>query len=164
MIMNLAPISLDKYVEFAQKQFAHYGKQIEAEAVEDTYRRFEGITSCNQRVLNVLFLKTPQGQLCSHTMVDNAIDYILGLFHETYADLLEKLPHKQREVFISIAREGKAKSITGKAFIKKYHLQTVSVVNAAVRGLLDKDLIAEDKGTYTIYDPFFALWIQQNTH
>ena len=86
------------------------------------------------------------------------------MFHETYADLLEKLPHKQREVFISIAREGKAKSITGKAFIKKYHLQTVSVVNAAVRGLLDKDLIAEDKGTYTIYDPFFALWIQQNTH
>ena len=162
MIMNLAPISLDKYVEFAQRQFVNYGKQIEAEAVEETYRRFEGITSCNQRVLNVLFLKTPQGQLCTRAMVDNAIDYILGLFHETYADLLEKLPHKQREVFIAIAREGKAKGITGKAFIKKYHLQTVSVVNAAVRGLLDKDLITEDKGTYTIYDPFFAHWIQLN--
>ena len=162
MIMNLAPISLDKYIEFAQKQFINYGKQIEAEAVEETYRRFEGITSCNQRVLNVLFLKTPQGQLCTRAMVDNAIDYILGLFHETYADLLEKLPYKQREVFIAIAREGKAKGITGKAFIKKYHLQTVSVVNAAVRGLLDKDLITEDKGTYSIYDPFFTLWIQLN--
>ena len=162
MIMNLAPISLDKYVEFAQRQFANYGKQIEAEAVEETYRRFEGITSCNQRILNVLFLKTPQGHLCSRVMVDDAIDYILGLFHETYADLLEKLPNKQREVFVAIAREGKAKAITGKAFIKKYHLQTVSVVNAAIRGLLDKDLITEDKGIYAIYDPFFALWIQQN--
>ena len=28
-----------------------------AEAVEETYCRFDGITSCNQRVLNVLFLK-----------------------------------------------------------------------------------------------------------
>ena len=162
MVMNLAPISLDKYTEFAQMQFSRFGKQIDAAAVEDTYNRFDGITSCNQRVLNVLFLKTQQGQICTRSMVDNAIEYILSMLHETYADLLEKLPYKQREVFIAIAREGKAKSITGKTFIKKYHLQTVSVVNAAVRGLLEKDLITEDKGVYSIYDPFYALWLQQN--
>lgn len=162
MIMNLAPITLDKYTEFAQQQFKAYQKQIEPAAVEDVYNRFEGITSCIQRVLNVLFLKTPQHQTCTREMVDNAVEYILNLFHETYADLLEKLPYKQREVFIAIAREGKAKGITGKTFIKKYHLQTVSVVNAAMRGLLEKDLVTEDKGTYSIYDPFFALWVQQN--
>ena len=69
---------------------------------------------------------------------------------------------KQREVFTAIACEGKAKSITSKPFIKKYHLQTVSVITAAVRGLLDKDLITMDKGTYMVYDPFFALWLKQN--
>ena len=53
-------------------------------------------------------------------------------------------------------------AITGKAFIKKYHLQTVSVITAAIRGLLEKDLITVDKGVYTIYDPFFALWLQRN--
>ena len=94
-------------------------------------------------------------------MVDNAITYILDLFNETYADILEKLPYKQREVFCAIAREGKAKGITGANFIKKYHLQTVSVVNAAVRGLLEKDLITEDKGAYSVYDPFFSLWLMQ---
>ena len=83
------------------------------------------------------------------------------MFSETYSDLLDKLPEKQREVFIAIAREGKAKGITGKPFIKRHHLQTVSVVTAAVRSLMDKDLITEDKGTYTIYDPFFALWLRQ---
>ena len=51
----------------------------------------------------------------------------------------------------------------GKAFIKKHHLQTVSVVNAAVRGLLEKDLITEDKGSYSVYDPFFALWLRLNS-
>ena len=162
MIMNLLPISLDKYTEFAQYQFEHYGKAIEPAAVKDIYSRFDGVTSCIQRVLNVLFLKTQQGQTCMQPMVDDAVQYILNLFHETYADLLEKLPYKQREVFIAIAREGKAKGITGKAFIKKYHLQTISVVNAAVRGLLEKDLVTENKGTYTIYDPFFALWLQHN--
>lgn len=162
MIMNLLPISLDKYTEFAQHQFARYGKVIEPLAVEEIYSRFDGVTSCIQRVLNVLFLKTLQGQTCTEAMVDDAVQYILNLFHETYADLLEKLPYKQREVFIAIGREGKAKGITGKAFIKKYHLQTISVVNAAVRGLLEKDLVTENKGTYAIYDPFFALWLQYN--
>lgn len=161
IVMNLRPISIEKYTEFAVNQFARYGKEIVPQAVEDVYSRFDGITSCLQRVLNVLFLKTEQGQICTPDMVDNAINYILDLFNETYADILEKLPYKQREVFCAIAREGKAKGITGKTFIKKHHLQTVSVVNAAVRGLLEKDLITEDKGTYSVYDPFFALWLMQ---
>ena len=94
-------------------------------------------------------------------MVDGAEDYILDLFTETYSDLLDKLPEKQREVFLAIAREGKAKGITSRAFIKRHHLQTVSVVTAAVRNLLDKDLITEDKGVYFVYDPFFALWLRR---
>jgi hypothetical protein len=93
-------------------------------------------------------------------MVDDAINYILDMFSETYQDLLERIPEKQREVFIAIAKEGKAKAITGKTFIKKHHLQTSSVINAAVRGLLEKDFITVDKGVYTIYDPFFALWLR----
>ena len=76
------------------------------------------------------------------------------MLSETYSDLLEKIPEKQREVFLAIAREGKAKGITGKTFVKRHHLQTVSVVTAAVRGLLDKDFITQDK------DPFFALWLK----
>ena len=160
MIMNLKPISLDKYTAFAENQFSRNGKEIQPQSVAEVYNRFDGITSCLQRVHNVLFLKTPQGQVCTPEMVDNAVNYILDMFNETYADILEKLPYKQREVFCAIAHDGKAKGITGKAFIKRHHLQTVSVVNAAVRGLLDKDLITEDKGTYSVYDPFFALWLQ----
>lgn len=92
-------------------------------------------------------------------MVEDAINYILDLLSETYSDLLDKIPEKQREVFIAIAREGKARNVTGKTFVKKYHLQTVSVVTAAIRGLLDKDLITQERDTYMVYDPFFALWL-----
>ena len=95
-------------------------------------------------------------------MVDAAITYILDMFSETYADLLDRIPEKQREVFIAIAREGKAQSITSKNFIKKHHLQTVSVVTAAVRGLLDKDFITQEKSTYMVHDPFFALWLNRD--
>lgn len=160
LVMNLKPISVEKYTEFAKMQFDRYGKSIEDEAVVAVYERFDAVTSCLQRILNVLFLKTLPGGKCTCDMVDDAINYILDMFSETYQDLLERIPEKQREVFIAIAKEGKAKAITGKTFIKKHHLQTSSVINAAVRGLLEKDFITVDKGIYTIYDPFFALWLR----
>lgn len=161
MIMNLSPIPVEKYTEFAQQKFNTYGKAIDADVVEAVYHRFDAVTSCLQRTLNVLFLKTtPNGQ-CTVEMVDKAVEYILDLFNETYSDLFDKIPEKQREVLLAIAKEGKAKEITGKTFVKRHHLQTVSVVTAAVRGLLDKDFLTESKGTYMVYDPFFALWLQQ---
>lgn len=160
LVMNLKPIYVEKYTEFAKMQFDRYGKSIEDEAVVAVYERFDAVTSCLQRILNVLFLKTLPGGKCTCDMVDDAINYILDMFSETYQDLLERIPEKQREVFIAIAKEGKAKAITGKTFIKKHHLQTSSVINAAVRGLLEKDFITVDKGVYTIYDPFFALWLR----
>lgn len=160
LVMDLKPISVEKYTEFAKMQFDRYGKSIEDEAVVAVYERFDAVTSCLQRILNVLFLKTLPGGKCTCDMVDDAINYILDMFSETYQDLLERIPEKQREVFIAIAKEGKAKAITGKTFIKKHHLQTSSVINAAVRGLLEKDFITVDKGVYTIYDPFFALWLR----
>ena len=158
LIMNLRPISVEKYTEFAQMQFQRFGKSIDSAVVENIYNRFEAVTSCVQRMLNVLFLKTLPGQRCTVDMVDGAVGYILDMFNETYADLLDRMPEKQREVFVAIAREGKATGVTSKAFVKKHHLQTVSVVTAAIRGLLDKDFITQDKNTYMVYDPFFALW------
>ena len=162
LIMNLRPIPVEKYADFAMFQFQKYGKSLNREVVDAVYQRFDAVTSCLQRVMNVLFLKTLPGQCCTVDMVDSAVDYILDMFTETYTDLLDKIPEKQREVFVAIAREGKAKNITGKPFIKKYRLQTVSVITAAVRGLLDKDLITTDKGTYMVYDPFLALWLQRS--
>ena len=162
LIMNLQPIPVDKYVEFAHRQFEKYGKRIEPDVVEEIYTTFDAVTSCIQRVLNVLFLKTPQGGTCTADMVKDAIDYIIALFSETYEMLLEKIPEKQREVLRAIADAGRAREVTGKNFIKKYRLQTASVVNAAIRGLLEKDFITQDTDAYSLYDPFFAFWIKQN--
>lgn len=162
LIMNLRPISLEKYTEFAQFQFEKYGKSIDGEVVADIYQRFDAVTSCVQRMLNVLFFQTLPAQRCTIDMVEGAISYILDMFTETYTDLYDKMPEKQREVFMAIAREGKSTGINSKAFIKRHHLQTVSVVTAAVRGLLDKDFITQENNTFMVYDPFFALWLRQN--
>lgn len=164
IIMNLKPIAMEKYIEFAIKQFEKSNKSIDDDVVAEVYQRFDAVTSCIQRTLNVLFLKTLPNTKCGTEMVESAINYILDLFSESYLDLLDRLPEKQREVLVAIAKEGKSKGITGKAFIRKYHLQTSSVVLAAVRALLDKDFITQNNSIYSVYDPFFALWLNRNSN
>lgn len=45
-------------------------------------------------------------------------------------------------------------------FVKKYHLRSASSVSSAVKGLLDKELITLDRNIYSVYDPFFVLWMK----
>ena len=54
-IMNLPPIPLDKYTEFAIDKFNEAGKNIDKEVVANLYERFDSITSYMQRIMNMLF-------------------------------------------------------------------------------------------------------------
>ena len=159
--MGLSPIPIEKYIEFACAQFEKCGKSIQPDVVDIVYQRFDGITSYLQRLMNVLFLNTAQGETCSKDMIDVAINYILDLYTEYYYTLLAQMSEKQRNVFLAIACERRVKSVSGGAFVRKYHLQSPSSVMSALRGLLDKDLITQENGEYFVYDLFFQLWIER---
>jgi hypothetical protein len=157
--MGLSPIPVDKYTEFACRQFEKGGKTLQPEVVSDVYQRFDGITSYLQRLMNVLYLNTPQGETCSRDMIDGAISYILDLYTEYYETLLSQMSEKQRNVFLAIASERRVKSVSGGAFVRKYRLASPSSVISAIRGLLDKDLITQENNEYFVYDLFFQLWL-----
>ena len=63
-------------------------------------------------------------------------------------------------LFLAIARDGKATSVTGGKFIRRHKLNSASSVMSALKGLLEKDFITTDKGVYSIYDQFFSLWLK----
>lgn len=112
----------------------------------------------------MLYMLTPKEETCDMTMIDRAIDTYLQLSSEYYAELLRQLPEKQRNVFIAIASEGKAKTLSGSKFIKKYHLPSASSVISAVKGLMEKDFITSTDQEYYVYDRFFQLWIEKTFH
>lgn len=159
-IMNLKPLSLEKYTEFAIEKFSERGRSIDPEVVEILYSRFDAVTSYIHRVLNVLFSRTDAGERCSTGMIDEAIDFIVRLSSDTYESLLYQMPVKQRDVFLAIASERNAREISGSRFVKKYGLLSSSSVSSAVKGLLDKDFITNDLGAYSVYDKFFLLWLE----
>ena len=159
-IINLQPLDLDVYTDFCVSKFEEAGKHLDKAVVALLYERFEAVTSYMHRVLNVLFSRTDKGATCDVSMVDEAIEFIIRLSSDTYESLLYQMPEKQRVLFLAIAREGKAVEVTGGAFIKRNKLNSASSVNSALKGLLEKDFITEDKNVYSVYDQFFALWLK----
>ena len=160
-LFNLHPICRDKYKEFCIRHFNNAGKGINVAVVDELYDRFNSVTSYMQRIMNIMYARTEKGNECSVAMIDEAIDELLSFSSDTYDALLYQMTEKQRNVFIAIAAEGEAKSVSGGKFIRKYALQSSSSVMSAVKGLLEKDLITQDKDVYRVYDTFFTMWLRR---
>lgn len=159
-MMNLQPLDLNVYTDFCVDKFEKAGKHLEREVVSSLYQRFNAVTSYMHRILNVLYSRTGQGSTCTVSMVDEAIDFIIRLSSDSYESLYYQMPEKQRILFLAIAKEGKATSVTGGKFINKHRLNSASSVSSALKGLLEKDFITVDKNAFSVYDQFFSLWLE----
>lgn len=160
-IINLQPIPLDKYTEFAVEKFRQNGRELSPDVLSTLYGRFDGVTSYIHRVLNILYSRTEVGGRCTADMIEDAVDFIVRLSSDSYESLLYQMPIKQRDLLLAIASEGKASQIKGGRFVRKYSLPSASSVSSALNGLLDKDFLTEDKGEYTLYDKFFVAWLEK---
>lgn len=160
-VFNLKPIPLDKYSEFAKEKFEKAGKHLADGVVESLYEQFDSITSYMQKIMNYLYQITQKGETCTLSMIDEAIGYILDISSDTYEGMLYQMPEKQRNVFIAIGSDREVKGISGGDFAKRHHLPSPSAVVSAVKGLLEKDFITQDKNVYKVYDKFFQLWLER---
>jgi len=160
-IKNLDVIDKAKYTDFACRLFAAYKKAVAPETVEGIYDRFAGITWYMQRMLNKIFSMTEKRQTADAGMIDEALQTILDESEPAYQSLLYQLPAKQKELLMAINAEGGTDSILSNAFIKKYALASASSVQAAIKGLLQKDFVTNNNGRYEVYDKFFSLWLKR---
>ncbi len=160
-VFNLKPIPLDKYEKFATEKFEAAGKHLADGVVGSLYEKFDSVTSCMQKVMNYMYQLTPKGGICTQSMIDDAVNYILDISSDTYESLLYQMPEKQRKVFLAIGRDREVKSISSGGFAKRHHLSSPSAVVSAVKGLLEKDFVTQDRDTYRVYDQFFQLWLER---
>ena len=161
-MMHLESIDIEKYKTFAVGHFAKNGKLLEEDVVNEVFKVSRGITWYIQKLFNTFYSRTAKGEKCTKEMVYEALDYILSTLDYTYGETLFRMPEKQKEVFIAIAKEDQAKAITSGTFIHKYKLSSSSMVQSAVKGLLERDYITYEKGVYSVYDLFLEYWIRKN--
>lgn len=157
--MGLDPIPLEVYSEFAIQLFEKRGKQIDSSVIEDIWNRYNGYTWFVQMMMNELFALTDDGATCCVDMIPEAQRNVVMSQESSYKDILSNIPPKQKIVLQAIAKEGIANSITSAKFIKKYNLNSASAVQAAIKLLLQNDIITKNENSYRVYDYFFAEWL-----
>jgi AAA+ ATPase superfamily predicted ATPase len=162
-MMHLDCIALVAYKKFVSLHFEANKRQVEPDLIDKVYEKFDGHTWYLQIMFNELFSLTPIGENCSLSMFDDALTNIISAQEFTYQEILSRLPEKQKEILIAISKEEKASSVTSGEFIQKHKLQTASSVQSAVRYLMDKDLVTQEKNVYQVYDRFFGTWLKQNS-
>ena len=156
-LMFLKPVAVLEYEAFAKKHFNKAGKQIADGVVSAIYERFDGTTWYLQKVLNQLFATKDDVTVSD---VDIAVGQIINQNEEAYKDILYQLTVRQRDLLVAVSREGKARQITGSAFVKRYHLSSASSVQKSAQALMEKQLLTHQQGIYEIYDKFMSEWLR----
>ena len=159
--LELKPIDMKVYVEFASRLFGEYGKRIENSVIEDVYKLFGGYTFYMQRTFNEAFASVTNGGECTTQTISDALDDILMMNEVQFAEIFSTLSENQKRVLAAIASEEPVKSVNTSDFIGKYHLHTASTVNAAIRKLIKENLLLMEKREYSIPDKFLRLWINR---
>lgn len=157
--MGLEPIERDIYIEFAQRMFKKGDKQIANEAIERVYNLCRGITWFMQMLHNEMYSLTPEKGRCEADCIEDALRNIVHVQEPFYREVLAALPLKQKSLLFAILKEDGAENITSGAFVQKYKLGSASSVQAALKGLLEKDIVTEQNGVWRVYDIFLSQYL-----
>ena len=66
------------------------------------------------------------------------------------------------DLLVAVSHEGKARQITGTAFVKRHHLTSASSVQKSAQALMEKQLLTHQQGVYEVYDKFMSEWLRKS--
>lgn len=158
--VDLKPLERQTYIDFSQRQFIHYGRDIDPALVGMVYDEFEGTTWYMQMMMNELFALTDKGKVCEMEMFETAKRNVIVMQEMNYKEMLQQVPNKQKPVLLALAKERTAVNALSGGFVKRYGLSSASSVQSALKGLLEKDIITRTEEGYRVYDFFFAEWLR----
>ena len=161
-LLQLEPIKLSVYTDFAIRLFQEAGKDIEEEAVNWVYHEYNGVTMYVHKLLHDAFAETEAGTVCTIADMKNFSDLYIQQNAKRLQELLTYVTEQQKEVLYAVAADGSADRITSGDFVRRHHLKSASAVQSAVRKLLEYDLLTEQNKTYTVSDPLLRIWITQS--
>ena len=157
--LNLGVIPEESYYDFASGFFMEQGRPLPKEVFDWIYTSYEGHTWYIQKILNSVY-----GQKESRIdklSVGDAINNVLLENEYYYQGILRSYTQGQAKLMKAIAKEGVVKEITSGAFISSHKLTATSSVKAALRRLIDDEVVYSSEEGYSIYDRFFGQWLRQ---
>ena len=158
-MMDLKPLDREVYYQFANHFFEKKRGSLEQDTFNQLYDMFEGHTWYIQAVLNRLY----DSCLNVKTMdsVNREIVHLVDSRSPQYESLSQFLSSNQFNLLKAIASEGVVAEPMGGKFIRQHNMATASIVQSALRGLMDKEIVYRTPRGYIIYDRFMSIWLKR---
>ena len=157
-LMELESIASEDYSKFIKSLFKKGNKKIDQQHIDTIleWARFQ--TYYVQLTCNKLFGRTD----------DVTQEDILAVMNETleqesplFGQFKMMLTNKQWQILKAIALEEDVPNPFSQSFIKKYDLGAASSVNAAIKALLEKEILIYWDERYTLHDTLLMRWLQR---
>ena len=158
-MMDLKPLDREVYYQFANHFFEKKRGSLDKDTFMQLYDRFEGHTWYIQSVLNRLY--DTRLHVKSMDEVNREIVHLVDSRSPQYESLSQFLSSNQFNLLKAIASEGIVAEPTGVKFIRNHNMASASIVQSALRGLLEKDIVYRTPRGYIIYDRFMSIWLQR---
>ena len=159
--LELKAIGLEVYAQFVIEHMNNGKRSISKDLVKAVYRLYKGNTYAMQKTFNELYSIMVEGDQATFDMVIMAINNVIDSKEPMFREQLSNIPDKHKPLLYAIAQEGEAERITSAKFVKDHKLPSASAVQFATSQLLARGVITKLAGTYSVNDPFFALWINR---
>ena len=114
-----------------------------------------------QHLCHALWELCEPGAAVSEELVKDALGLLLERENYAYSTLWESLAINQRKFLKGLASEVAIVKPFAGEFVRRSGLGSPSNAQRAVDGLLDRDVIDRENGSYLITDRFFRLWVQR---
>lgn len=163
LILKLEKINVENYIQFIEKQFKKYNKEISLTSANDIVKWCNVHTYYVQLLCNRAFEVTEK-KLKEEIWKEQA--YLLLKEQESvFFSIRNMLTKPQWQLLKAIAHEGKVLMPTANAFLAKYSLGTSATVIRSLKSLKNYELIYEEfdengKKYYSVYDLLFQRWIE----
>lgn len=156
-MMSLGCIEEEAYYTFAASKMEQHGQQLDKDAFHNAYHRLFAHTWYLQMLLNRLY-ETEIRQI-DKIGTDMVLKEIVAENEASFQTILRLITPAQRRLLKAVAKEGEVQEINGKSFLTRHGLGAASTVNSAAKSLVEKELLLESHGTYSVYDRFLALYL-----
>lgn len=162
VFMQLLPIDRKEYLEFCKRLFAENDKEVQDAFVNGVYDYFNGVTWYMQLSMNEAFSLTLPKSSIGIQQLQTVLTHMVDTKRFTFEDKYASLTEKQKAVIKAMANEYPSEvSPTSKDFIIRHNLKTASSVQTAMKGLMDKGVVNEWRGSKRITDLLFVLWLKK---
>ena len=159
----LGPIATKHWQSFIRARFQRSDKEIGSELVGALCETTEGHPFYTQHLCHVIWELCKCNGRVTPRMLESAISMLLDRESYAYTALWESFGINQRRFLTGLALEPRGPQVYASDFLRKYGLRSASGAQRVVRGLMERDVVDRDNGSFLISDRFFRIWIQRTT-